>query len=266
MKTKTIGFIGFVNLPQRLYPGFSNYLNTHSISCHATSKSMKNKSSFSLSFIPLSDLVAKSDMIILAVKPQQLSDIATKLAHFDLSQTCIVSLLAGIPLSTLSDSLPNANHIIRVMPNTCAEFNESMTVYCASKQTHMNFESDCVSLFSSVGSCIKILESQMDLATAVFGSGPAFFYQLINSATSLLVQDGFDANTSRQMINQLLKGVSTAINNRTEDLPQLIKEIKSPNGTTAAGLDAIEAQDLPNQWASVFKAAAKRSKELSNNS
>lgn len=263
MAIQSLGFYGFGNLAMRLFDGFSSYLSSNKIDTYYTNLVPVNSKIDSLTYVSPKQLLSQCDVVIVAVKPQQLSDILPQLSQADWSNRCLVSVLAGIHLSTYTQSLSPLPHACRVMPNTSAEFQQSMTVYSCLQSTAPEFDTFIHSLFSCVGTILSVNEEQMDLCTAVCGSGPAFFYMIIQKLYHHLILKGFSSTESRIMVNQLVKGVSTSINRRPDSLDTLIREIKSPNGTTAAGLNQLIDSDLLDDWVSVFEASEERSQSLS---
>ena len=260
----SVGFVGFGNLAKRLYAGFSPLFKQENVSVLYAEKFPLNPPIKDLKLVNLTELLTQSDIIILAIKPHQLTDISDELNTVNWDQKCLVSLLAGKSLSTISSKIKNITHLIRVMPNTSAEFSQSMTVYSSLESTADIYLQRIDKLFNSVGTCLKTDDSKMDLCTALFGSGPAFFYEFLAGMQSFMTKQGFDETMSRTMTNQLILGIATSVNNRSDSINTLIKEIKSPNGTTQAGLEKMTELNLSSLLENVFIAAKNRAKELSD--
>ena len=260
----TIGFIGFGNLAKRLYKGFEPLFKQENACVLYSEYIPLNPEIKNVTLVNLPDLLNQSDIIVLAIKPHQLENIAEQLNTINWDNKCLVSLLAGKSLQNIISKVPSLKHLIRVMPNTSAEFKQSMTVYSFLDSTEKHYRERIHNLFSSVGTCMNIEDSKMDICTALFGSGPAFFYELVNGMQKYMIENDFSEAESRLMINQLFLGVATSINTRTDSIQTLIKEIKSPNGTTQAGLEKMESINITKQFDSVFDAAKIRAKELSN--
>ena len=263
MAINTIGFIGFGKLAKTLYHGFKHELDNNKIKLLINSRSAAANNQHSFNYVSKKIILHKADIIILAVKPQQLNEIIPDLSQIDWSQRCLVSLLAGVPLTIFQNKLPNLTHALRVMPNTAAQFQQSMTTFSSLSSTHNDYELFIKSLFSSIGSIIKIDESYMDFSTALCGSGPAFFFQLFQAMITLAESEGMSSDDARLMINQLAKGLSSSLENRNDPIPNLITEICSPQGTTEAGLSHLNKHKITDLWQSVFQAAKQRSIDLS---
>ena len=262
MTIQKIGFYGFGNLAKRLYLGFDAYCRQQNISCQIYKRQPFTE--FDIHQVDQQTLITNSDVIILAIKPQQLDSVIDDLKRVDWSRCCLVSLLAGTPIQTFVDHLPQLKHMIRMMPNTAAEFNQSMTVYSVLKSTKPDYTTFIHDLFQSAGSVLAIDESQMHFCTALCGSGPAFFYQLCQILIDQSKKNGFSDTESRLFINQLLQGIASTLNQQSStEISTLIQAICSPNGTTQAGLDSMKTNQLHQNWQDVFSAAKTRSQELS---
>jgi len=260
----TIGFVGFGNLAKRLHAGFSPLFKKENVTVLYSEKVPLKAPINSLKLVKLTELLTQSDIIVLAIKPHQLTDIQDELNTVNWEKKCLVSLLAGKSLSTISSKITNITHLIRVMPNTSAEFSQSMTVYSTLPTTADVYINRIDTLFNNVGTCIKTEDSKMDLCTGLFGSGPAFFYELLSAMQKIMIKQGFNEPSSRKMINQLFLGIATSVNNRSDSIDTLIKEIKSPNGTTQAGLEKMTELNINSLFEDVFIAAKNRAKELSD--
>ena len=163
----TLGFIGFGNLAKRLYSGFKTIIDQKTTPIYYSELNQLPDSFSDLKFVSLTELLNKSDIIFLAVKPHQLIELKNTLTHVDWSKKCLVSLLAGKTISKIKNNIPSIQHLIRVMPNTCAEFKQSMTVYSVLKLTDSHYVDYIDYLFNSVGSCIQISDDNMNLCTAL---------------------------------------------------------------------------------------------------
>tara|TARA_B100000427_G_scaffold327063_1_gene336997 strand:- start:560 stop:1369 length:810 start_codon:yes stop_codon:yes gene_type:complete len=263
MAVKSIGFYGFGKLAKTLYLGFKDFLITESISLLIHTRSNLTAPFDQLSLVSNKALLADCDVIILAVKPQQLAEVMPSLKQINWQDKCLVSLLAGVPLSHYSQSLDGLQHAFRIMPNTAAQFKQSTSTYAILATTAPSYQTCIQSLFSCIGLMENVTESQLDLCTALYGSGPAFFYKLLTSMIELAEQEGISRSQARLLINQLIQGLATSLNQRSEDLDLLINEICSPKGTTEAGLTLLSDQNLSQQWKNVFLKAKDRSIALS---
>ena len=259
----TLGFLGFGRLVQALYTGFSPFLQSQEIPVYASKKTAFSADIDGLTACDIPTLLSTCSLVIVAVKPQQLPEILPELSQYSWENTCLVSVLAGTPLSVFESAIQPLSHAIRVMPNTSAEFKQSMSVFSASASTDSSYVSFISDLFSTVGSVLPVKETQFDFCTSLCGSGPAFFYRLCEACIFMAKDNGFSDEDARLMVNQLVAGVSASLNGHDASISSLVKAICSPNGTTEAGLKSLDNQDVQGQWMGIFKAATERAKELS---
>jgi len=260
-----LGFIGFGSLAQHLYTGFTT------VAPNACFPALK-KTPFHAcppNIIPspsLPALHAAVPTILLAIKPQHLPALIPQLRQLDWQHKTVLSVLAGTSLATLASAFPDCPRIVRLMPNTAAQCQASMTVFCTSFTVGTTEPpADWVTLFRACGDLLHIAEKHMDVCTAACGSGPAFFYQLLQTLCDYLHQQGLTPDHARLLTTQLCNGVAAMLtHHQSSPLPTLIKDICSPGGTTEAGLNHMAHTHLATHWRDVFVAAQARAKELSN--
>ncbi|RAP26729.1 hypothetical protein DID74_01520 [Candidatus Marinamargulisbacteria bacterium SCGC AG-333-B06] len=263
MAIHSLGFIGFGTLAKILYDGLKDELANNKISLLVNSRSNGNAYNDTITYVSKETLLQHSDIIILAIKPQQLPAVMPALCTIDWQDKCLVSLLAGVPLASYSKAIKSLSHAFRIMPNTSAQFHQSMTTFSSLPTTNNTYEDFLISLFSTIGSILKVNESMLDFCTALCGSGPAFLYQLFQSMLELAEQEGISPENARLMINQLAQGVATSLMHRNDSIETLITDICSPKGTTEAGISYLHQHHIPDQWQAVFHEAKQRSIELS---
>ncbi len=204
------------------------------------------------------------DIIILAMKPKD-AETALHSIH-DLLQPhqLILSVLAGITTEFMEQRLPAGQQVIRVMPNTSSKIRESATAICAGEHTSKQAMTIAAELLESIGEVYMIHEEQMDTFTGIAGSGPAYFYLLMEHMEKEGIDAGFPLELVRQMIAQTILGAAKMVHETGESPAVLRKNVTSPNGTTAAGLAALEAHGGGTAIAEAVKQAAHRSKEISS--
>ncbi len=147
-------------------------------------------------------VVEKSDVIVLAIKPQMVDAVVPGLAaDFD-DQKLLLSILAGTSTETLENHLGGSAKVVRVMPNTPALVGQGATAICAGSHTSENNLAVARELFSSVGTVVRVTEEQMDAVTAVSGSGPAYIFTVIEAMTEGGVLEGLDRQTALELAIQ----------------------------------------------------------------
>tara|TARA_A100001015_G_scaffold314778_1_gene424998 strand:+ start:1937 stop:2731 length:795 start_codon:yes stop_codon:yes gene_type:complete len=259
---KSIGFIGFGNMATAIFNGLQQNKNKISkiYACRKSKKALP-KQLIALNHI---DLIKKSDIIILAIKPQQVKEISVFFNKIDFSNKCILSIMAGTTISTLNKLNPSLNSIIRVMPNTAASIQESISFIANNKKCKKEFIHITEEIFSSIGKIQIIKEEQMNFATAMFGSGPAFIYQIMKELIKICKENNLQEKESELLIKQLFLSSSKMAHSSSKNISKLIDEICSPKGTTEAGLDKFKELNLDISLAQIIETAKNRSKKLSN--
>ncbi len=258
----SIGFVGFGNMATAIFEGIKqSNIKIPKIYAFRKSEKILPKSVYKLN---LDNLLKTADVIILAIKPQQLNEIAAHFKEVDLSKKCIISIMAGTKIKTLTKLNKNLNNIIRVMPNTAASIQESVSIISVKKGTNKEFITFTESIFESIGSIQKVDEEQMNFATAMFGSGPAFIYKIMEDLINICNQNKINKKNSELLIKQLFFGTSKLAQASNKPIQTLIKEICSPNGTTEAGLKKLKELNLDISMAQIIDSAENRAKKLSN--
>jgi pyrroline-5-carboxylate reductase len=206
------------------------------------------------------EVVAKCNIIILAVKPQNMDDVTAGISGLISSDKLMVSIAAGITLSYLTSKL-NTSNIIRVMPNTPALVQEGMSVLSLCECIPDKDMSIVRDIFMSVGKVLVLPEKYMDAVTAVSGSGPGFIAYFVESMTEAGVRVGLNRDNASELAVQTLVGTAKLL--ETGIPPDKLREmVTSRGGTTAAGLKTFEEKGFKDIISAVIRAAADRSKEL----
>ena len=182
------------------------------------------------------ELVASSPVIIIAVKPQQITEVLESIYGLVAQDKLVISIAAGIMINMIESALGKGVPVIRAMPNTPAQAGEGVTVLCASFRVTGEQKTKAESIFSSIGSTFWIDEIYMDAVTALSGSGPAYFYRLAQEMTEVAVEMGLERQLSEQLARQTLIGAGYLLRNTQLPIKDLIRQIASPDGTTEAAL------------------------------
>ena len=202
-----------------------------------------------------------SEIVFLGIKPQGVHDLASDISSFVNKSHTLVSMLAGINTTTLTQ-LFNTKNIIRIMPNTPAMLGEGVTgIYC-SKDVSKDRQDFVRQLCDYFGHTIVLNdEDLMHTITALSGSGPAFFYEFIQAFKSFGMANGLDETVSTQAAIGTMLGAAKML--QVEPNPEaLVKRVASPNGTTEAGLKTLANLHVDSHIESVLNAAKQRSIEL----
>jgi pyrroline-5-carboxylate reductase len=198
-----------------------------------------------------------AEIVVLAVKPQQLSAFLSQNAkHFRPDQV-FISVLAGTRLSALAAALPC--RLVRAMPNMPALVDEGMTALCGADEEALELADE---LFGCVGEVVRVEEKLMDAVTAISGSGPAYLFHFAEALLKSAGELGFDPETARTLVGQTLLGAAKLLRDNDESAETLRKRVTSPGGTTEAALAVLKERDFTGAITAAVAAAAARAKEL----
>jgi pyrroline-5-carboxylate reductase len=267
LKSKKLGFIGAGNMSKAIIKGLlaSEEVRPKGIFISDINKKRLQKAKKELGINAVSsnsDLVLEADIIIVAVKPQDIRSVLENIASCIKKDQVIISIAAGVTLKTLSTYLKK-KHIVRVMPNLGCFINESASALSFLKGEKKNVKVLAESIFGAIGAVVEVSEEEMDIVTALSGSGPAYialFNQiLLNSARKA----GLDYSKAKMLFHQTHFSTSHFLKHGLMDSQSLIERVSSKGGTTEAALKQFKKMKLEKVLDSGFKAAIKRSKELS---
>jgi pyrroline-5-carboxylate reductase len=207
-----------------------------------------------------------ADVVVLAVKPQILEKVAREIAHvIKQQQPLVISIAAGIQESALRLWLGESTALVRSMPNTPAMLQAGATGMHAGKGVTTEQKNLAESILRAVGlTCWISEESQMDAVTAVSGSGPAYFFLVMEAIEEAARNLGLNDETARLLTLQTALGAARmAI--ESQDAPATLREkVTSPGGTTESALRILEQGKLRQLFADAVTGADRRSQELSN--
>lgn len=204
------------------------------------------------------------DLTMVAVKPQQFSDLVAEAALADrVASGVVVSIMAGTPLATLRAAL-GAVPVVRVMPNLPAQVGAAMTVGFAGAEVK-DAQRDLVQTAFEATGAFRWLESEdeIDAATAVAGSGPGYVFAIAEYFEAAARAEGLDAETARLLVRQTLLGAALMLSSDDREAQALKEAVTSKGGTTAAGLAVLEAAEaLPKLLPAAIRAAHARARAL----
>lgn len=203
------------------------------------------------------------DVFILAMKPKDIDGVLDDLGDKIAPNQLLISILAGISTSYMEEKLNDRQQVIRVMPNTSSMLRESATAISPGTHAGMDQLLLAEELVQCIGEAYIINEDKMDIYTGIAGSGPAYFYNLIEHIEEIGHQAGLDREMARNIGAQTLFGAAKMILEREKTPTELRENVTSPNGTTAAGLDALNEHGGGAAITEAVKSAASRSRELS---
>lgn len=215
--------------------------------------------------VDFSDLFEQCQVIFLAIKPQHVSDLAPHIRPYLQSQHCLISMLAGVPYLSLVERF-NPAQIIRIMPNTPAKLGKGVTGIYYDSRISEETAALAIELCQSFGRVLVLnSDHDMDTITAISGSGPAFFYRMVDAFIRFGVSSGLDEKIATDAAINTMLGAGYMLLNDPNPKDQ-IKRVASPNGTTQAGLEMMDHQDFDILIEGVLSRSYERAVELSKES
>ncbi len=208
------------------------------------------------------DAVAGASMIVLAVKPQDMAELLTELAAHVGSECLVVSVAAGLPMSFYESRLAPGVPVVRVMPNTPLLVGEGMSALAPGAAATEEHLVAVEALLQPVGHTLRVTEPELDAVTALSGSGPAYFFLVVEAMIDAGENLGLPREIATQLVVQTASGAAAMLRYTDESPTALREAVTSKGGTTAAALAELERAGLRAMFANALGAAAVRSREL----
>ncbi len=268
MKNSRITFIGCGNMGRSLIGGLiANGLSVNSITGTDINAEQRQTAASQFNIEVLEDnrqAIKDTDVVVLAVKPQSMQDtlLAMK-AALAKEKPLLISIAAGIQLSHLGQWAGEELAIVRTMPNTPAIIQAGATALCANRHTSETQRDLAEAIMRSVGLAIWLDdETLMDAVTALSGSGPAYYFLIMEVMEKAATQLGLSQEHARILTLQTAFGAAKMALESNHDAQTLRKQVTSPSGTTEQALNVLMDGGIEELFADALKAAQKRSAEL----
>ncbi|MDP9430709.1 MAG: pyrroline-5-carboxylate reductase [Actinomycetota bacterium] len=210
----------------------------------------------------LAEAAARARVLLLAVKPQDIGTLLGLLAGSVDAGHLVVSVAAGVPTSTIEAALPAGVPVVRVMPNTPALVDEGMSVLSAGANADEGDLDEAEALLAAVGRVRRVPEAQQDAVTALSGSGPAYFFYLVEAMVDAGILLGLPRDLAADLIVQTALGSAVMLRDSGEHPVQLREAVTSPGGTTIAAIRELERHSVRAALIAAIEAAHARSVEL----
>lgn len=210
-------------------------------------------------------LVARSaEILLFAVKPQILKPVCQHLAdEVQKKRPLIMSIAAGPRIDDIDAWLGGGMSVVRVMPNQPALIDQGISALFANERTSDKRRQQAEKIMTAVGHAVWLdSESKMDAVTAVSGTGPSYFYLLIDVMIESAKKFGIDEDTARTLAVETARGATALAAAETESMSTLIDRVRSPGGTTTAAFEYLDRKDARGIFATAIDAAEKRAAEL----
>lgn len=208
------------------------------------------------------EVLQRSDVLVLAVKPQCMAGVLVEIQPEVTSRHLVISIAAGVPLSTLAAGLGPDARLVRVMPNTPALVGEGAAGYCLGPSAVADDERAVQACLGAVGRAYRVPESLLNAVTGLSGSGPAFVYVMIEALADGGVRVGLPREVALALAAQTVLGSARMVLETGLHTGILKDQVTSPGGTTIAGLHALERGGLRAALIDAVEAATQRSAEL----
>lgn len=208
------------------------------------------------------EIIRSARLIVLAVKPHDLLAVAEELSPFLQDGAVVLSLAAGVSILDLEQRVGGHVAVVRAMPNTACAVLESATAVCYGAACTAASQELARQVLLQLGDVVEVEEAEMDAVTGVSGSGPAYFYYLVEALQLAAEAQGLSTDVARRLLLQTLFGASKMMQETGLSACELRRQVTSPNGTTMAGVRVLEEAGFTQVVQQVVAAAAKRSREM----
>ncbi|WP_054815951.1 pyrroline-5-carboxylate reductase [Nocardia arizonensis] len=209
------------------------------------------------------DAAVGADLLVIAVKPVDVDTVLTQLGKAELNggdrDQVLVSLAAGVPTARLEAKLPAGFPVVRVMPNTPMLVGQGMSVLAPGRYARPEQLALVTEVLEAVGKVTTVAESQMDAVTALSGSGPAYFFLVVEAMVDAGVGLGLSREVANQLVVQTMIGSAALLDDSGQTAVELRAAVTSPAGTTAAALRELERGGVRSAFLEALHAAKQRS-------
>ncbi len=202
--------------------------------------------------------------VVLAVKPQDSAGVLQEIAPEMGAGRTLVSIVAGLSLASVRARLGKAPNIVRVMPNMGAQVGAAVSAYAADPGQGEFDRQEAVGLLEAIGAVVEVDEGEIDLVTAVSGSGPAYYFLLTEALEKAAVERGMRPETAKLLAGGTLWGAAKVLRESGRGAGELREAVSSPGGTTLAALEVMEEAGFTELVSRAVEAARRRAGELTS--
>ena len=206
-------------------------------------------------------LTMDSDVIFIATKPNYVADVLDEIKDELTPEKLLVSIAAGVSTSKI-EKIIGMHRVVRVMPNTPALVLEGMSGVCKGAYAKEEDVEFVLELLSNIGKAIEVDEDQIDIVTAISGSGPAFYYKIINEIARAGEKLGLDYEKSLMLSIQTAIGSAKMALNREISMEELISNVATKGGCTRVGVDCMDDNNTEKLFFDVIESTTKKAHEL----
>jgi len=268
LKNKTIAFLGAGNMGEALIRGLLTARTVTPLQIVATDVRPERLVELAKTFaIRTTDnntqAVMDADIVLLAVKPQQMSAVLSPLKATGVTGKLFISIAAGVTTARIESELGGVAHVVRVMPNTPALVGAGAAALTKGAYATEDDLAATESILGAVGIVVRVEEKFIDAVTALSGSGPAYIFFVAEAMIRAGVATGLDEALAKKLAIQTVYGAAKLLVESGEDPEVLRHKVTSPGGTTEAALKVMSERKLAEIFREAIQAAERRSRELS---
>ena len=226
-------------------------------------KKYKNKQTKILKSISNLNNFFDTDFIIFAIKPFDLKNVLDEFSYIKFKEkTIVISVIAGKKIKEFENKLKKIKYFFRVMPNLPASIGESMNCITSNKNMSNFKKRQVLKIFNYSGRSLYLKdENEIDMATAISGSGPGFVFNLIDALEKAAIRLGFNKNIARILVLQTFKGSVSLIFKNKMSARDLVNSVSTKGGTTEAGLKVMNKNNLHKLFLKLTSEAFKKAKD-----
>lgn len=264
---KKLGFIGCGKMASAIIGGVlsSDFLKNENIIASERTKEQAEIKSNALGIEIVTDnisLVKNSEFVVLATTPNFAEEVLNEIKDTLTADNVLVSICAGVTTSFIESIIGSDKRVIRVMPNTPAMVLEGMSGVCKGKSAGVNDIKFVIELLSNIGKAIEVPEEQMDIVTAISGSGPAFYYKVINEIARAGEKLGMEYEKALTLSIQTAIGSAKMLLSSDKSAEELIASVATKGGCTRVGVDYMDEVDTENIFYNLIDKTATKAHAL----
>ena len=268
LQNKTIAFIGAGNMGEALIRGLLSVKTVSPSQILATDVRAEQREFFAKKFRVRAlddnaEAVKTADIVVLAVKPQQMGEVLAGFKAAMSGSKLIVSIAAGVTTGHIERELGGKTRVVRAMPNTPALVGAGAAALAKGAHATDDDLATAESILGAVGISVRVEEKLLDAVTALSGSGPAYVFYVTEAMIKAGVAAGLDEALAKKLAVQTIYGAGKLLVESGEGPESLRRKVTSPGGTTEAALKVMSERKLEEIFVEAIKAAEKRSRELS---
>ena len=268
MMTYGIGFIGAGKMATAMIEGIVTkglYRRDDIVACCRSESTKARIEGIGVTcYLEPGPVFEQCDLIVIAVKPNQIKDILTTNTVANSTKKLLISVAAGVKISTLESYVPDSK-IVRVMPNVCSTVLEGASSYTLGTKATPEDGHKVKAILEAIGFAFEVPEKDIDAVTGLSGSSPAYMFMVIDAMTDAGVQLGLSKDLARKLAAQTMLGSAKTVMETGREPEELKQSVCSPGGTTIEGVKVLEERDMKGAMIDAIKASAEKSKRMGAN-